>query len=118
MTIPTSETAPDRARRTRKSTQLVARVTPEQKALVEQAADMLGRSVTDFMTETLQEKAMAVVRDHEELTVWQLSRADAVAFAAALLTPREPSDQMRASYAKYRTLKDRQATASRRDAPA
>lgn len=93
--------------RNRKSTQLVARVTPEQKELVEQAAALLGRSLTDFMTEALQERAMAVVRDHEELVVWRLSRADAVVFADALLNPREPSDEMRTSYEKYRAMKER-----------
>jgi uncharacterized protein (DUF1778 family) len=106
MPTTTVDTTSGSKSRVRKTTQLVARVTPEQKELVEQAAALLGRSVTDFMTEALQEKATAVLRDEADLVVWRLSRADAIAFADALAAPREPSEAMRASYAKYLAMKE------------
>ena len=95
-----------RSRRGRKTAQVILRVTPEQKELFTEAATASGRTITDFATEALQEKALQIVRDQQDLVVWRLSRADALAFAEAVLDPGEPDDRMRADYAKYLELKN------------
>lgn len=90
-------------RQRQKSAQLVIRISPEQKSLLEEAAIASGRTVTDLVTEAAREKALQIAREDEELTLWRLSRADATAFVAACLDPAEPSERMRRDYAAYRT---------------
>lgn len=96
-----------RRRPGRKTAQVILRVTPEQKALFEEAAVASGRTITDFATEALQEKALEIVRDQQDLVVWRLSRADALAFAEAVLDPGEPDEQMRADFATYQAMTQR-----------
>ena len=44
-----------------KSERLVARATPEEKALIARAAALRGRSITDFMVDAAQRAARSVV---------------------------------------------------------
>lgn len=77
---------------TTRTERLVARVTPEQKELIEHAAHLTGRTLTDFILAAVQEAAGRAVREHEVLT---LSARDSLAFARAILDPPTPNDALR-----------------------
>ena len=70
--------------RSTRTARLEARVTPEQKAHLERAAQLQGRSLTDFIVAVAEEAATRILREREVLT---LSARDRVAFVAALLKP-------------------------------
>lgn len=82
----------------RRAERLEARVTAEQKALIEHAAALEGRSITDFVLTSVQDAAKRAIAEHE---VIQLSIRDSQAFVEALLNPREPSKRMREHVAEY-----------------
>ena len=63
---------------------LEARITVAQKALIEHAAALQGRSVTDFVLASVQEAASRAIDDHQRLT---LSVRDGRAFVQALVSP-------------------------------
>jgi uncharacterized protein (DUF1778 family) len=87
----------------RKSEQLVLRIAPDQKAILEQAALVSGRTVTDIVTEGARIKALDLIREEQELATWQLSRRDATVFVESLLGDREPSARMVSDYEAYVT---------------
>ncbi len=70
---------------------LEARITPAQKALIEHAAALQGRSVTDFVLASVQEAASRAIDEHERLS---LSVRDARAFVQALLSPAPLGDAL------------------------
>lgn len=86
----------------RKTAQFVLRLAPDQKALLDEAAAASGRTVTDIVTEGARKEALQIVREEREIATWRLSRADAIAFAEALLEPPQPTPQMVESYRAYR----------------
>jgi uncharacterized protein (DUF1778 family) len=63
------------------------RATPEQHALIRQAADRVGRSYTDFILESATEKAVEVLADRR---VFILDDDRWNAFVAALDAPAQP----------------------------
>ncbi len=77
---------------------LAARINPEQKELLQRAADLQGRSLSDFVIESAQRAAEEVIREHEVIT---LSARDSRAFAEALLNPPPPNERLRAAFARY-----------------
>lgn len=82
---------------TTRTERLVARVTPEQKELIEHAAQLTGRTLTDFVLTAVQDAAGRAVREHEVLT---LSARDSLIFAQALLNPPPPSEVLRRAAAR------------------
>jgi len=64
---------------------LEARITLEQKQLIEHAAALQGRSVTDFVLASVQEAAAHAIDEHQRLA---LSVRDGRAFVEALLAAR------------------------------
>ncbi|HKP51632.1 MAG TPA: DUF1778 domain-containing protein [Chloroflexia bacterium] len=86
------------ARRAMKSERLEARVTRQQKALLQRAAELRGLSLTDFLIMSAQSAAEAIIREHNVIT---LTARDSLAFAEALLNPREPNEALRAAFARY-----------------
>ncbi len=78
---------------------LETRVTAEQKRLIEQAAALQGRSVTDFVLSSVQEAAKRTIEEHQRL---ELSLRDSQAFVEALLNPPAPNDRLRETVARYR----------------
>jgi uncharacterized protein (DUF1778 family) len=78
---------------------LEARVTMEQKRLIEHAAALQGRSVTDFVLSTLQDAARRAIEDHSRL---MLSIEDARFFADALINPPQANDRLRDTVRLYR----------------
>ena len=86
------------SRRTR-AERLETRVTAEQKSLVERAAALQGRSVTDFVLTSLQDAARRAIEEHSQLV---LSVRDSETFVDALLDPRPVDDRLRDTIRRYR----------------
>jgi uncharacterized protein (DUF1778 family) len=78
---------------------LEARITREQKRLIERAAQLRGTSVTDFIVSELQEAAAATIRNSETLELRDDARE---AFLKALLNPPEPNSAARAAMSRYK----------------
>jgi uncharacterized protein (DUF1778 family) len=89
---PPSQYAPARKR-------LESRVTAEQKRLIEQAAALQGRSLTDFVLSSVLDAAKRTIEEHQRL---ELSLRDSEAFVEALLNPPAPNDRLRESVGHYR----------------
>ncbi len=81
-----------------KSERLDARVSREQKALIQRAALLSGRTLTDFMIVSLQEAAERVIRSHDVIT---LSVHGSEAIARAFMDPPAPNDALLAAYRRY-----------------
>ncbi len=81
---------------------LEARVTAQQKALFQQAADIEGRTLTDFMLDNLQKAARQVIKEYN---IIELSASDSKIFVETLLNPPAPG---RALIKAARRYKDRQ----------
>jgi uncharacterized protein (DUF1778 family) len=77
---------------------LEARISRHQKALFQQAAELQGRTLTDFVIGSAHE---AAVRTIEELRTIRLSAEQSRAFADALLNPPEPNAKLRAAAERY-----------------
>lgn len=75
-----------------KPERLEARVTSEQKELIERAADLEGRSLTDFLVASAAAAAKQVIQEHEIL---KLAAQDRAVFLAALQNPPEPNAKLR-----------------------
>jgi len=82
-----------------KSARLEARITPEQKDLIERAAAYRGNTVSDFVVNTLQDAAKAVIQEQEVL---RLSGSQSRAFVGALLNPPEPKKALQQAAEQYR----------------
>jgi uncharacterized protein (DUF1778 family) len=78
---------------------LEARITAEQKSLIERAAALQGRSVTDFVLTSVQDAARRAIEEHSQLT---LSVRDSEAFVDALLNPEPVNDRLRDTVRRYR----------------
>jgi uncharacterized protein (DUF1778 family) len=84
-----------------KTARLEARLTDEQKALFQRAADLSGRSLTEFVVSSAQEIAARTVREHEVLT---LGGRDRQVFVDALLKPNPPNEKLRQAARRYRKI--------------
>jgi uncharacterized protein (DUF1778 family) len=73
-----------------KNARLEARVTSEQKQLMERAASLRGQNLTEFMVSVLADAATQTIKDRELIA---LTDRDRQAFAAALLNPPAPSER-------------------------
>ena len=78
---------------------LEARVTAEQKTLIEHAAALQGRTMTDFVLTSVQDAARRAIEDHQRL---DLSVRDSQAFVEALLNPQPVNDRLRDTVRRYR----------------
>lgn len=77
-----------------------ARITASQKALFQRAAALGGhRTLTDFVINSAQEKAEAIVRDSEIL---RLSATDRQVFVEALLRSPAPNRKLRQAATRYK----------------
>src|SRR5580704_2743545 len=86
----------------RRDQRLEARVTPDQKELIERAACVQGRTVTDFVVSTLQEAAKQAIADH---TVWKLTQEQQKVFLDALTKPPAPNQELQEAYKRFRKYK-------------
>ena len=80
---------------------LEARVSKGQKQLLQRAADLQGRSLTDFIIQAAQEAAHQTIERHGIL---RLSARDQRVFVKGLLRPPEPGKRLRAAAERYKNL--------------
>jgi uncharacterized protein (DUF1778 family) len=84
-----------------KSARLDTRITPDLLDQVRRAAEMQGRSVSDYVAATLQ---AAVQRDIAEVEIIRLSREASERFAAVLIDPPPINDALKRAFAHHRRL--------------
>lgn len=84
---------------TARSQRLEARVSKAQKELFVRAADLQGRSLTDFVIASAQAAALETVRAHDAL---RLSDRDRHAFVSALLASPAPVETLQRAAKRYR----------------
>jgi uncharacterized protein (DUF1778 family) len=78
-----------------------ARIAPEALAVVKRAAELQGRSVSDFIVFAAQEAARRTI---EEAQIIRLSVEDQRAFVAAVLDPPPLAPAMERAIARHRKL--------------
>ena len=83
----------------RKRARLDIRASVTQKALIEQAAALEGRSVSEFVLAYVQPVAERTVQDRQIL---ELSARDSARFIEILLNPPEPNARLRAAWQRYK----------------
>ena len=81
---------------------LNCRVSVRIKSQAEEAASLLGQSITDFTESALAEKAQTVFERQERLT---LSERDFERFVSSLDHPEHPTARLRDAVSNYRKLK-------------
>jgi uncharacterized protein (DUF1778 family) len=77
---------------------LEARVSHDQKALFQRAAELQGRTLTDFVVASVNDAAIRVIEENQTI---RLNAEDSRAFAEALLNPREPNARLDAAAQRY-----------------
>ena len=85
-----------------RSERLEARITADQKALIQRAAELEGRSLTDYVVSSVQDAAKRTVESHDVIV---LSAADSRAFVDALLDPPPINDRLKDSVRRFRAAK-------------
>jgi len=85
-----------------KSERLEARLRPEDKALMQRAADLSGRKLSEFVIASARQAAVETVRRHESLVL--SDPRDQAAFSDALLKPAAPGRRLKAAARRYRSL--------------
>jgi uncharacterized protein (DUF1778 family) len=95
MSRPDTHTTGKRSRTQR----LEARLSEEQKQLFVRAAELQGRSLTDFVIASAHEAAIATVRTHDAL---RLSDRDRRTFVSALLAASTPAKALQQAAKRYR----------------
>ena len=80
---------------------LEARISTELHAMLKRAAEIQGRTLTDFVVSAVQEAAQRAIEQGE---VVRLSLADSERFAQALLSPPDPSPALERAFARRRKL--------------
>lgn len=80
---------------------LETRISPDTLALVKRAAEIQGRSVSDFVVTAVRQAAREAI---EDTFVIHLSREDQIAVAEALLDPPPPTPAMLKAAAAYKRI--------------
>ncbi len=88
-----------RQQRVRKQQRLEARVTPEQKRLIERAATLRGTTVTEFVVASAQDAAADTIKNFEVLHLRDEARE---VFVNSVLHPPRPNRAARAAAARYK----------------
>jgi uncharacterized protein (DUF1778 family) len=78
---------------------LEARVPQGVKELIQKAADLQGRTLTDFVTAIVEAEATRVIEQHHVL---KLNLEDSEAFVEALLNPPEPNAALKKAAQRYK----------------
>ena len=80
---------------------LEARISTDLHAMLKRAAELQGRTMTDFVVAAVQDAAQRAI---ERADVVRLSLADRECFAQALLSPPKPNAALRRAFARRRKL--------------
>jgi len=83
-----------------------ARLDEDQKTLIQRAADLEGRTMTDFV---LHSAKVAAERTIQDRAIMILSARDTEAFVNAILNPPEPGPVLRAAARAYKNRVSRRA---------
>ena len=84
-----------------RTARLETRITPEALVVVKRAAEIQGRSVSDFVVTAAQEAAHRII---EETQIIRLSVEDQRMFVEAILNPPEPTEGLLRAAAAYKRL--------------
>ncbi len=84
-----------------RTARIEARIAPEVLAVVKRAAEILGRSVSDFVVSAAQEAAHRTI---EETQIIRLSVDDQRTFAEAILNPPPLTPAMERAIERYRKV--------------
>ncbi len=80
---------------------LEARISTDLHALLKRAAEIQGRTLTDFVVSAVQEAAQRAI---EQADFIRLTLADQECFAQALLSPPKPAPALKRAFARRRKL--------------
>ena len=84
-----------------RTTRLEARISPDALTLVKRAAEIQGRSVSDFVVSAAREAAQRAI---EATQIIRLSMEDQKALAESILDPPEPTRALRRAKAAHQRL--------------
>lgn len=84
-----------------RTARLEARIAPESLAIVKRAAELEGRSLSDFVVAAAQDAARRTIEDSHIL---RLSTEDQRRFVDLLLNPPEPAPALRRAKAAHESL--------------
>lgn len=96
-----SAVMPANLQEARRESRLEARISADLHAMLKRAADMQGRTMTDFVVAAVQQAAQQAI---EQAEVIRLSLADQTSFANALLAPPKPTPALKRAFARRRKL--------------
>jgi uncharacterized protein (DUF1778 family) len=85
---------------TAKHERFEARIRKDEKRTLERAAQLSGRTLTDFVMASAHAAAVATIERYEGVVL--TDPRDREAFVTAMLTPRAPSRTLKAAAARYR----------------
>lgn len=84
----------------KEQTRFDTRLSTEQKQFFEKAAALAGyRTLTDFILKAVQEKAKAIIQEHEKILV---SQKDCELFFDEITHPKKPNKSLRKAYDEYK----------------
>ncbi|MBK6757970.1 MAG: DUF1778 domain-containing protein [Moraxellaceae bacterium] len=86
---------------TTSTARLEARISTNLHAMLKRAAELQGRTMTDFVAMAVQDAAQRVIA---EADVIRLSLADQECFAQALLSPPQPTPALKRAFANRQKL--------------
>lgn len=78
-----------------------ARVSPDVQALIKRAAEIEGRSLTDFLVTAARNAALQTIKDAELI---RLAREDQEAIARAILDPAPMNPALEKAFARHASL--------------
>lgn len=84
-----------------RTARLEARISPDMLSVVKRAAEIQGRSVSDFVVSAAQEAAQRTI---EETAIIRLSIEDQRALVEAILNPPAPNEALRKAADAYKRL--------------
>jgi uncharacterized protein (DUF1778 family) len=82
-----------------KSARIEARVSKDQKELIERAAAVSGRTVSDFVLAHVEVAAKKIIEEHEKI---HLNQAQSRILVDALLAPKKPNRRLKLAMDEYR----------------
>jgi uncharacterized protein (DUF1778 family) len=88
-------------RQSNRTARVEARISPDALAVVKRAAEIQGRSVSEFIVDAAQQIAHKTI---EETTIIRLSVEDQRLIMESILNPPEPTEALRKAFEAHRKL--------------
>jgi uncharacterized protein (DUF1778 family) len=88
-------------RQSKRTARIEARISPDALAVVKRAAEIQGRSVSEFVVDAAQQIAHKTI---EETTIIRLSVEDQRLIMESLLNPPEPTEALRRAFEAHKRL--------------